>query len=257
MGSACRPNPKWEAAANKLEIQKAKTRRGQLRPPAQVVPSQIQRQPLQLRLLAEARGQVPGPVIACQRKGGEDFFFYAPRTPERAAEAGAEEAAVAVEPEEEPSKFRELWQGPAERREEFLERLASVEEPAPGGPGASRNPSPACPGPPGSPGSLSPGLLRSSASFRASSSSLSLLSCGRRCPKSSDLAHGGRGPQPRALAQEHPPPNPCLDAGKRAIGYAEPKAGVGWVVEAQIQKRYGPRATTLMQLSIPPGAPKR
>ena len=79
MGSACRPNPKWEVAANKLEIKK---RRGaQLRPPAQGVSMQIQLQPLQLLVLAEARGQGPGLVSACQRKGG--FLFSAPRAPKR------------------------------------------------------------------------------------------------------------------------------------------------------------------------------
>ena len=134
MGSACRPNPKWEAAANKLEIKRAP-----LRPPAQGVPTQIQRQPLQLLLLAEARGQGPGLVIACQRKGG--FFCRSVRS-EKVAGAGAEVAAVAAEVEDELSKFRELWQGPAERLEEFPELLAvSVGAHARWGPGpgASRS----------------------------------------------------------------------------------------------------------------------
>ena len=183
MGSACRPNPKWEAAANKLEIQKAKTRRGQLRPPAQGVVKQIQRQPLQLRLLAEARGQGPGLVSACQRKGGEDFFFSAPRAPERAAEAGAQAAAVDAEPEGEPSQFQ-LWQGPAERREEFPElRLVASKRTCPvgGGLGLGGLPEsePAAP-------ETEPEALRFLEPFE-----FSVLACGRRrrgrgrCPKSS------------------------------------------------------------------------
>ena len=61
---------------------KSKNERGvQLRPPAQRVAKQIQRQPPQLLLLAEAHGQRTGPVIACPQK--EEDSFSAPRAPKR------------------------------------------------------------------------------------------------------------------------------------------------------------------------------
>ena len=127
MGSALQAQPEVGGGHQQAGSQKSETRSAQLRPPAHGVFVQHQLQPNKLRLLAEARGQGPGSVIACQRKGGEDFFLPAPRAPERAAEARAEAALVAVEPEAELSKFQ-LWQGPAERREVFPEQplVASV-----------------------------------------------------------------------------------------------------------------------------------
>ena len=68
----------------------------------------------------------PGPRQRLTAEGEERISS----SPLLSAGARAEAAAEAAEPEDELSKFRELWQGPAERREELLERLlvASVWE---------------------------------------------------------------------------------------------------------------------------------
>ena len=125
----------------------------------------------------------PGPGQHLPAEGGGAF-----PAPERAAGAGAEAAAVAAEPEVEHSKFRELWQGPAERREESPERrlLASVWERG-GGAWAW--------GPPGAEPAAVGEIEREPLRFLELFEFSVLRAAGgagpRRCPKSSDWTRKG------------------------------------------------------------------
>ena len=111
------PTPSWD---NKLEMKK-RTRSAAEAPGPESWLFRANPNTLQLFLLAEARGQGPHLVSACQQKGGCPSRSARSR---KAAGALAEAAAVFAKPEDELSKFRELWQGPAERREESPELLA-------------------------------------------------------------------------------------------------------------------------------------
>ena len=98
MGWACRPNPKWEAAANKLEIKKRTKSAAEAPGPGSCFADATSAAPAPF----VGRGPRPGPQPR-HRLPAEGRIFC---RSEGATGAGAEAALVTAEPEDELSKFR-------------------------------------------------------------------------------------------------------------------------------------------------------